>query len=153
MFKPNRKSLPPLEKEPQKKKKSLTTETKRRAALTAGLTVVLMLIWCGVIALGEELQKPMIAYVLMTVYFVAFAGILIAYLVYNRAFVNKNVTVEMLPLDWSVERKEAFVAENRRRAEKSRWMVMLIIPFAAVFLLDSLYLFFWDPYIAPLLAG
>ncbi len=156
MFHPNRRSLPPLRDgrgDESKKNKPLTPSAKRRLWVTVGLTALLLLIWFGGIALGEELQEPVIAYVLMIVYFVAFAAILIAYIVYNRGFVNKNVTVEMLPADWSEARKVAFVEDNRRRIEKSRWMVTLIIPFATVFLVDSIYLFIWDPMIAPLLAG
>ncbi len=148
MFHPNRNALPPLkEKRPPK---PLKKSVKRRLWVTLGLTVLLMLIWFGSISLSEEFQEPMIGYVVMIMYFVAFAVVLLAYLIYNRGFVNKDVTVDMLPMDWSEERKQAFVEDNRMRAEKSRWMVTLIIPFATVFLVDSFYLFVWDPYIAPI---
>ena len=80
----------------------------------------------------------------MIVYFVAFAALIVSYLLYNRAFVNKDVTVEMLPDEWSEEKKQAFVEGNRIRAEKSRWMVTLIIPFVVVFMCEALYLFVWD---------
>ncbi len=151
MFNPNRSSLPPLKRGGgNQPPRSLSQSVKRRLWVTVGLTLLLMLIWFGGISLGETLMNPVIGYVIMIVYFLAFAGILIAYLAYNRAFVNKDVTVDMLPDDWSAERKEAFVEDTRRRAERSRWMVSLIIPFATVFLVDSLYLFIWDPLIAPL---
>ncbi len=150
MFNPHRNPLPPLKNERENPpKKPMERSVKRRLWVTVGLTAALMLIWFGGISLGDSLREPIIGYIIMGVYFAAFAGILIAYLVYNRAFVNKNVTVDMLPDEWSAERKEAFVEDNRRRAEKSRWMVTLIIPFAAVFLVDSFYLFIWDPYLAP----
>ncbi len=151
MFNPNRnrQTLPPLKDE--KRSKPMTQPVRRRLWGTLGLTILLLIIWFGGISLGDTLQEPMIGYVVMIVYFVAFAAILITYLAYNRAFVNKDVTVDMLPPEWSEERKQAFVEDNRRRAERSRWMVMLIIPFVTVFLVESLFLFIWDPYIAPLL--
>ncbi len=150
MFNPHRGGLPPLKNDRGTPQKPLKQSVKRRLWATAGLTLLLMLIWFGGISLGDSLRQPLIGYIIMGVYFAAFAGILIAYLIYNRAFVNKDVTVDMLPMDWSEERKFAFVEDIRRRAEKSRWMVTLIIPFVTVFLVDSFYLFIWDPYIAPL---
>lgn len=49
----------------------------------------------------------------------------------------------MLPDDWSDEKKQAFVEDNRRRAEKSRWLLYLLIPFIFVFMVEALYLFLW----------
>ena len=89
----------------------------------------------------------------MIVYFVAFAAILITYLAYNRCFINKDVTVDMLPAEWSEEKKLSFVEGNRARAEKSRWMVTIIIPFVVVFMCEALYLFVWDGYLADLFLG
>ena len=54
----------------------------------------------------------------------------------------------MLPDEWSEEKKQAFVEGNRIRAEKSRWMVMVIIPFLVVFMCEALYLFVWDGYLS-----
>ena len=95
----------------------------------------------------------MIQYVIMTVYCLSFAVILITYLIYNRAFVNKDVTEDMLPMDWSPEKRKAFVEDTRRRAEKSRWVLMLIIPFVVTFMAEALYLFVWDGYLAKLFGG
>ncbi len=148
MFKFNRNFGLPLQTE---EKKPLKSSVKRRLWLTLGLTVLLLIVWFGGIAWGEHIFKPMVAYVIMAVYFAAFAAVLVTYIVYNRAFVYKNVTADMLPAEWSAERKQALLDDVRRRAEKSRWLVALIIPFVTVFLADSLYLFLWEPYIAPLL--
>ena len=99
------------------------------------------------------LQNPVILYVLLTVYCVAFAVILLVYLIYNRAFVNKDVTEDMLPMDWNADKRKAFVEDTRRRAEKSRWMLQLIIPFVVVFMAEALYLFVFDGYLAKLFGG
>ena len=32
---------------------------------------------------------------------------------------------------------------NRRRAERSRWLLLLLIPFVFVFLAEAMYLFLW----------
>lgn len=153
MFSPNkqRPTLPSNGGDGQKN--PMTPEAKRRLWITVALTVLLFVIWFGGISVAETLQNPMIMYVLLTVYCVAFAVILVVYLAYNRAFVNKDVTEDMLPDEWSPEKKKAFVEGNRIRAEKSRWMLMLIIPFVVVFMAETLYLFVWDGYLAQLFGG
>ena len=147
MFSPNRKR-PDLGKNgtPAKESVPMTREAKRRLWATAGLTVVLMAIWFG--CMGAGMAKAV-----MIAYFVAFTALIVSYLLYNRAFVNKDVTVDMLPDEWSEEKKQAFVDGNRIRAEKSRWMMMVIIPFVVVFMCEALYLFVWDSYLADFFKG
>lgn len=141
MFSPNRKRpLPSNDKTPPK---PLSPTVKKRMWTTVTLTFALLFIYYACIALG--FAQP-----IMIVYFVAFAAILVTYLAYNRGFVNKDVTVDMLPDDWSEEKKQEFVKANHDRAEKSRWMVTLIIPFVVVFMCEALYLFVWDAYLVNL---
>lgn len=143
MFSPNRRT-PQLKDPSGKEPKPLSPSVKKRMWTTLALTFALLFIYYGCITLG--FAKPV-----MIVYFVAFAAVIITYLAYNRCFINKDVTVDMLPADWSEEKKKAFVESNRVRAEKSRWMVTLIIPFVIVFMCEALYLFVWDGYLANLL--
>lgn len=150
MFSPNRNSLFSRNSGTDQ---PVSKEAKRRMTITVALTAVAFVIWFGGIALAEYLQNLTIQYVIMSVYCLSFAVILIAYLLYNRAFVNKDVTEDMLPLDWSPEKRKAFVEDTRRRAEKSRWMLMLIIPFVVTFMAEALYLFVWDGYLAKLFGG
>ena len=123
-------------------KKPISPEVKRRFVAVLVLTMVLLILYYGGMAIGLVRE-------IMIVYFVAFGLLLVGYLAYNRGFVNKNVTEADLPFDWPAEKKRAFVEGNRRRAEKSRWMLTLIIPFVLVFMAEALYLFVWDPYIKP----
>ncbi len=139
MFSPN-KNRPQLPKD-SRDAKPLSPDVKKRMWTVVGLTLALLFIYYGCVGLG--FAKP-----IMIIYFVAFAAIILTYLGYNRAFINKDVTVDMLPDDWSPEKKQAFVEGNRVRAEKSRWMVVLIIPFVIVFMCEALYLFLWDGYLA-----
>ena len=143
MFSPN-KNRPQLPKD-DRDSKPISAEAKKRMWTVVGLTLALLFIYYGGVAISLTVAK-----VVMIVYFVAFAAIILTYLAYNRAFINKDVTVDMLPDDWSPEKKQAFVDGNRRREEKSRWMVVLIIPFVMVFMCEALYLFLWDGYLAKL---
>ena len=140
MFSPN-KNRPQLPKQPDKPSKPITPEMKKRLWTTVALTFILLFVYYGCMAIG-------FAKAVMIAYFVSFAVLIMVYLAYNRAFVNKDVTVDMLPDEWSEEKKQAFVEGNRVRAEKSRWMVMVIIPFVVVFMCEALYLFVWDGLLA-----
>ncbi len=140
MFSPNKKR-PDLKRQSVKQSKPMPADVKQRLWATVALTFILLFIYYGCIALG-------LAQAVMIAYFVAFTVLIVTYLVYNRAFVNKGVTVDMLPDDWSEEKKQAFVEGNRVRAEKSRWMVTVMIPFIIVFMCEVLYLFVWDGYLS-----
>ena len=61
-------------------------------------------------------------------FWISFAGFLAAYLIYNRAFTRKDITIDMLPHDWSQEKKEEYISDGKRRMEKSKWMISIIIP-------------------------
>lgn len=150
MFSPNR---PPKKKTNDAPREPMRPETKKRFVSTVVLTFILLAIWFGCIALAEAKHDPALLYGVMIVYFVVFAVLLMAYLIYNRGFVNKDVTVDMLPVEWTDERKQAFLDDNRRRAEKSRWMMMVITPFVVVFMVEALYLFVWDGFLAELFNG
>lgn len=144
MFSPNPQKRPTSPRKPGNgNPKPLSPTVKKRMTLAVALSFALLFIYYGCIALG--FAKPV-----MIVYFVLFAAIIVAYLAYNRGFVNKDVTTDMLPDDWSEEKKQDFVNANRERAEKSRWMVAIIIPFVVVFMCEALYLFVWDAYLANL---
>lgn len=147
MFSPNKKR-PDLGKNgvPAKESVPMDRETKRRLWATVGLTVLLMVIWYGCIAAA-------LARAVMIAYFAVFTVLIITYLAYNRGFVNKDVTIEMLPADWSEEKKQTFLANERIRAQKSRWMLTVIIPFVIVFMCEALYLFVWDSYLADFFKG
>lgn len=154
MFSPNKKR-PDLQKNgiPSKEQKPMDRETKRRLWATVGLTALLFVIWYGCIAVGEVQHNDTLVFGVMIAYCLIFAVLLIVYLAYNRGFVNKDVTEEMLPAEWSDEKKQAFLAAERVRAEKSRWMLTVIIPFVFVFMCEALYLFVWDSYLANFFKG
>lgn len=147
MFSPNKKR-PDLQRNgiPPKESKPMTKEFKRRLWATVALTFILLFVYYGCVAVG-------LAKAVMIAYFVTFTVLIVIYLAYNRGFVNKDVTVEMLPADWSEEKKQSFVEGNKRRAERSRWMMIVIIPFVIVFMCEVLYLFVWDGYLSNYFKG
>ena len=129
-------------------KKELSVEAKKRFWLVIIMTIVLFAIYYG-----SPVFLPELELVVMVIYMVAFAGLLISYFIYNRGFVNKDVTEDMLPDTWSQEKKTAFLEGERMRTEKSRWMLVLIIPFAMVFMAEALYLFVWEGWLGNFLKG
>ena len=153
MFSPNRKRPDPQKNVGSKEPVPLDRETKRRLLATVGLTAVLLVIWYGCMAVGEATHNDNLFFGVMIAYFLVFAATLITYLAYNRGFVNKNVTAEMLPADWSEEKKQEFLAAEKARVQKSRWMLTVIIPFIIVFMCEALYLFVWDSYLADFFKG
>ena len=141
MFSPNRNrpSRPPVEKKP------VTPEAKKRFVAVIVMTFVLLFVYYGAPEIYAGLTIP-----IMVTYMVAFAGLLVAYLIYNRGFMYKNVTVDMLPVEWSEEKKYTFVEDNKQRAAKSRWMLVLIIPLIVVFMAEALYFFVWEGWMSQL---
>lgn len=79
--------------------------------------------------------------IVLTAYIVIFTALIAAYLIYNRGMSRKNVTVEMLPDDWSLEKKEEYVEDGNRRLKKSSWMLILILAFTFTFAFDMFELF------------
>ena len=74
-------------------------------------------------------------------FWIAFAGFLAVFLIYNRAFTRRNITTDMLPRDWSAEQKERYISDGKRRMEKSKWMLYIIIPLLVPIALEALYIF------------
>ena len=133
---------------PIRERKPLSDETKKQFWAIIALTFVFLVIYYGAPVFLPELEL-----VVMVIYMVAFAAVLVGYIAYIRGFVNKDVTEDMLPDTWSQEKKTAFLEGEKRRAEKSRWMLVLIIPFAVVFMAEALYLFVWDGWLGNFFKG
>ena len=74
-------------------------------------------------------------YVLIA-YIVAETVLIAAYIIYNRGFSRKNVTPEMLPADWSDEKKTEFIEDAKKRLHRSRPLLILILAFLFTFAVD-----------------
>ena len=74
-------------------------------------------------------------------YMIALAALVIAYIIYNKGMYLKGVTEEMLPDEMSLEEKRALIDGAKRRLERSKWMIMLIIGFIFTFAIEAVLLF------------
>ena len=124
-------------------KKELSPAARQLAVSLVINSLLVMFVYYGALALNI----PIIAQVVTVAYMVIFGGFLIAYIAYNRAFSRKDVTADMLPDDWTDEQKLAYINDGKLRAEKSRWMLSVIIPFLVTFIADTLYLFVWTGFL------
>lgn len=128
------------ENKPQKKDiKNISPEAKKRAALVIGNTFILTFIYFG----SMGINQPILSAIVTIGFWLGFAGLLIAYIVYNRGFTRKDVTVEMLPESWSEEKKREFIEDSQNRYQKSKWMLSVIIPLMIPIALDAISLFTW----------
>lgn len=74
-------------------------------------------------------------------YMIALAALVIGYIIYNKGMYLKGVTEEMLPDEMSLEEKRALIDGAKRRLERSKWMIMLIIGFIFTFAVEAVLLF------------
>ena len=124
---------------PQKDFREISSDTKKRAAILIANTALLTFIYFGAMALNE----PILSMIVTFCFFGGFGGFLVAYLIYNRGFTRKDITVEMLPDHWSSEKKAKFIADGKTRQEKSKWVLSWIISLMIPIALDAIYLFTW----------
>ena len=84
----------------------------------------------------------------LTVYMALTTALLVVYLVYNRGFSRRGVTEEMLPPEWSEEKKRDFVDSAKQRFNRSRWLLLIIASLFLVFVIDAI-----DIIILPIIKG
>lgn len=73
------------------------------------------------------------ALVTFIIYGLVTAGFVFSYLIYNRGLSRLRVTPDMCPPEWPEDKKLEFVADGKRRLEKSKWMLTVIIPLIAIY--------------------
>lgn len=120
-----------LERKPPRK--PVSPETKKTAILLIVNTLAAIAVYFTCAALGF--------YSIFTVYFVLGVVFLFAYVIYNRGFVLKGATPEMMDDSLSMEEKVARIEEAQRRMKASRWMLTVIIPLLVSIIVDFLYVY------------
>lgn len=135
MKKQSRRSLPE-----RSTKKTISPASKKLTFSLVVNSIILLFLYYG--AMG--LDHPVISTAVMIGYMLIFGGFLIAYIIYNRGFTRKGITIDMLPDSWSKEKKEEYIADGKRRQESSKWMLSVIIPFLITFIAEAIYLFLWQ---------
>ena len=63
------------------------------------------------------------------------------YIIYNKGSTSGKVTPEMLPLEWSLAEKQAFIDDLAARRKRSKWALLILIPMILVFGLEMLELY------------
>lgn len=74
-------------------------------------------------------------------YMAALTVLVLVYIIYNRGFSRKGITVDMLPAEWSEEKKLEFVESGRVRLERSKWLLIFIISLLFTFIAEAFALF------------
>ena len=107
--------------------------------------LALILTTGGIFALYRVMMTLKYFEIVFAVYLVALTALIAAYIIYNRAFARKNMTPDMLPDEWTLEEKQEFIEDGKRRLKRSSWMLMLIVGFIFTFAFDlfELYLIPW----------
>lgn len=124
----------------KKQIKDILDPAARKKFLEIGLLILITVVVLAVyIACVEAWHFKEAFIVYMSIWVVTF----LAYWFYNRGFSRKGVTPEMLPKEWSDEKKRQFIADGERRIKKSRWMIFIILPFCVVFIVELFMLYIW----------
>ena len=126
---------------PQNNRPPLTPEKKKLILSIVACSVLTCIVYFGAC---YGINHPALIFVPMAVsigFWVSFAVLVLIFIIYNRAFTRKKLTVDMLPREWTREQKESYIQDGKDRFEKSKWMLSIIIPLLVPIALDALYLF------------
>ena len=107
-------------------------------------TIVFLSVYRVLLHYADLAQNAYYSFCAMILYMALFVGFLLGYLIYNRFLYRKNLTVEDLPETMTQEQKEAFIADGKARLQKSKWMMLVILPLVITFLVDAVELFVFD---------
>ena len=107
-------------------------------------TILFFSVYKVLLYYGELTDRTFYSYCVLVLYTVLLLGFLLAYLIYNRFLYRKSLTPEQLPDSMTPEQKEAFLADGRARLERSKWMMLIILPLVLTFLFDAVDLFILD---------
>lgn len=113
-------------------------ESKKKIAL---IVLVNFIVFFVLYLVGVRIN----AYVTFIIYTVLFGVTVLGYIIYNRGFTRKNVTLDMLPEEWPPEKKTEFIEDGKRRIEKSKWVLTIMLPMVAIYAYELI-----DIYIMPI---
>ena len=150
-MKKQKKPMIPQKPDPRKEKRVLGPTERRRAYMLIVNSVIFLFVYFGtmetkidIIPAGVLAPYPItLGQVVYIAYWLAFAVFLITYIIYNRGFRTKGITADMLPDHWTVEQKEEYIADGKKRLEESSWMLSVMIPLLVTIAADAIYLFTW----------
>ncbi len=127
----------------RKKRIAPTQPTEKKRVSKTALLLLLALV-------GATVVTTVVYRLLMTgpyfraaliVYMVLGAVSAIGYVAYNRGFVRRGVTPDMLPDDWSDEKKNEYIEDGVRRMKRSRWLLIVAFALFATLAFDIIELY------------
>ncbi len=124
---------------PKKELRDISPDAKKRAALLIANTLILTFIYFGTMGLNQ----PVLSFIVTAGYWAVFGCFLIVYIIYNKGFTRKGITEEMLPDHWTVIQKNEYIQDGKKRQERSKWMLSVIIPLMVPIAFDAIALFTW----------
>lgn len=122
-------------------KKTVSTQAKLHLVMLIVNTILFFVFYRVLLNLSTTPDTAYISYLVMIGYAVLLVGFTLGYLIYNRFLYRKGLTKEDLNPEWTEEQKEAFLADGAARLEKSKWMMVIILPLVLTFLFDAIDLF------------
>ena len=128
-----------MSQRPNTPKKPISPNAAKQATLLFVNTLILIAIYFGT----QNIGQPIVSMIVTGAYWLILAVMGIIYVIYNRGFTRKGITADMLPDSWSYVQKCEYIEDAKRRLEKSKWMLSVIIPFMITILVDAVYLFTW----------
>ena len=114
--------------------------------------LILALVSAAVLLIYRVTMRFAIFEVVFWVYLALSAALILTFVIYNRGFARRGVTAQMLPEEWSPEKKEEYIADGERRLRRSRWMLIPILAFVFTFFVDVIELFAL-PFFSALFGG
>ena len=126
--------------------KNIPKEVLWKIALIAFNSIILTVVYFGFVQMAIPILSPIV----MIGFWVAFAVALIVFVVYNRGFTQRGITIDMLPDSWSEEKKTAYIDGIAKRQKTSKVMLMVLIPLGVPIMLEAI-IFFTLPTIQSLL--
>ena len=115
--------------------KNINAEAKRLMGMLLINTVMSLFLYFYI---SEKLHFNYILFIYLGIGLVLGVG----YLIYNRGFVGKDATPDMLPDTMTVDEKQHFLEDCKARLRNSRWVLVFLIPILVTVMADVIYLFY-----------
>lgn len=107
----------------------------------AGGLILLSILAIVIFRTAKELSLT--AYVVaIAVYSIATLAAALRYIALNRGLVGARITYDLLPAEWSEEQKKAFMDDYAERREKSKKMLIILVPMIATFFFEAIDVYF-----------
>ena len=118
----------------------------RRLLLVIVNTLLFFMVYRVLLYYAEMTDETFWSALVMGLYAAVLLAFVLAYLIYNRFLYRRGVTADQLPDTMTDEEKQAFIDDGQARLERSKWMMVVILPLVLVFLLDAIQLFILEPF-------